>query len=143
MSRIFALVALLVALVFAKEPNFDPSTIHTFELKKDEWARVFITEKRTQRVETFDFRWTLFDSTNITVQSFFRRYPRQIVFSLRHGQNTYMQRILPDFTMPPNESVSLYISFIDFRDKKAHLKVAVLDESKRVDVGFRDPDEAK
>ena len=115
MSKIFALIALLAALVFAKEPNFDPSSVHTFELKKDEWARVFITEKRTQRVETFDFRWTLFDSTNITVQSFFRRYPRQMVFSLRQGQNTYMQRVLPDFTMPPNESVSLYISFIDFK----------------------------
>ena len=109
MSKIFALIALLVALAFAKEPNFDPNSVHTFELKKDEWARVFITEKRTQRVETFDFRWTLFDSTNITVQSFFRRYPRQMVFSLRQGQNTYMQRVLPDFMMPPNESVSLYI----------------------------------
>ncbi|QPH93600.1 hypothetical protein [Campylobacter concisus] len=143
MSRIFALIALLAALVFAKEPNFDPSSVHTFELKKDEWARVFITEKKTQRVETFDFRWTLFDSTNITVQSFFRRYPRQMVFSLRQGQNTYMQRVLPDFMMPPNESVSLYISFIDFKDKKAHFRVALLDESKRVDVGFRDPHEDK
>ena len=121
MSRIFALIALLAALVFAKEPNFDPNSVHTFELKKDEWARVFITEKKTQRVETFDFRWTLFDSTNIT----------------------YMQRVLPDFMMPPNESVSLYISFIDFRDKKAHFRVALLDESKRVDVGFRDPHEDK
>lgn len=143
MSKIFALIALLAALVFAKEPNFDPNSVYTFELKKDEWARVFITEKKTQRVETFDFRWTLFDSTNITVQSFFRRYPRQMVFSLRQGQNTYMQRVLPDFMMPPNESVSLYISFIDFRDKKAHFRVALLDESKRVDVGFRDPQEDK
>ncbi len=55
MSKIFALIALLVALVFAKEPNFDPSSVHTFELKKDEWARVFITEKRTQRVKRLTF----------------------------------------------------------------------------------------
>ena len=87
MSKISAIFFLFAALAFGAAPNFDPSQTHTFELKKDEWGRVFITEKATQKRDVFDFRWTLFDSTNITVQSFFRRYPRQMVMSLRHGQD--------------------------------------------------------
>ncbi len=139
MSKISAIFFLFAALAFGATPNFDPSQTHTFELKKDEWGRVFITEKATQKRDVFDFRWTLFDSTNITVQSFFRRYPRQMVMSLRHGQDTYMQRVLPDFTMPPNESVTLYLSFVKFENRTAFFSVNILDESKRIDVEFVDP----
>ena len=139
MSKISAIFFLFMALAFGAAPNFDPSQTHTFELKKDEWGRVFITEKATQKRDVFDFRWTLFDSTNITVQSFFRRYPRQMVMSLRHGQDTYMQRVLPDFTIPPNESVTLYLSFVKFENRTAFFSVNILDESKRIDVEFVDP----
>ncbi|MCD8212548.1 MAG: hypothetical protein LUC34_00545 [Campylobacter sp.] len=139
MSKILCIFLSFFVFAFGGAPNFDPSQSHTFELKKDEWARVFITEKATQEREVFDFRWTLFDSTNITVQSFFRRYPRQMTMSLRHGQDTYMQRILPDFTMPPGDSVKLYLSFVKFENRTAHFLVNILDESKRIDVEFADP----
>ncbi|MBR8464107.1 hypothetical protein KDD93_05915 [Campylobacter sp. faydin G-24] len=139
MSRIFYICMIFCTLCYAGAPKFDPAQTHTFELKKDEWARVFITEKATQKQDVFDFRWTLYDSTNIVVQSFFRRYPRQMSLSLRHGVDTYMQRILPDFTMPTTDAVKLYLSFVKFENRKASFNVNILDESKRIDVSFIDP----
>ena len=137
MSKILAFLALCAACAFAGPPAFEP--VHTFELKKDEWARVIITEKATQKQDSFDFRWTIFDSTNIVVQSFFRRYPRQMVMSLRHGQNTYMQRVMPDFTMPQNDGVKLYVTFVKFENRKASFLVGIIDEDKRIDTEFIDP----
>jgi len=47
MSKIFALIALLASIAFAKEPNFDPNSVHTFELKKDEMLCVDWTGKES------------------------------------------------------------------------------------------------
>ncbi|MBE3609144.1 hypothetical protein [Campylobacter californiensis] len=137
MNKIFLGLFVFINFAFAGVANFNPT--YEFELKKDQWARVFITEKATQKRDSFDFRWTLFDSTNIIMQSFFRRYPRHMTMSLRHGHDTYMQRIIPDFTRPTNDSVKLYLSFIKFENKKATFKVNILDEEKRIDVEFIDP----
>lgn len=137
MSKFALLFLLFFSQILAAPPAFEPT--HIFELKKDEWARIFITEKGTQRRESFDFRWTLFDSTNLVVQSFFRRYPRQMTMSLRHGQDTYMQRVLPDFTTPTNEAVKLYLTFVKFENRKASFKVGFIDEARRIDVEFIDP----
>ncbi|MDL0088333.1 hypothetical protein [Campylobacter gastrosuis] len=136
MSKILAVFALFTSL-FSAVPNYEPS--FTFELFKDEWARVIITEKATLKRDSFDFRWTLFDSTNIIVQSFFRRYPRHFTMSLRHGQNRYKQGIIPDFNMPPNDIVKLYLTFVGFKNKMASFRVDILDESKRIDVEFLEP----
>ncbi|MGH1600655.1 hypothetical protein [Campylobacter majalis] len=139
MRKFFIYFAFLCIInsAFATPPDFNPS--HEFELKKDEWARVIIIEKASNIKEIFDFRWTLFDTTNITVQSFFRRFPRHMSMSLRHGQNRYVQRILPDFNKPPNDGVKLYLSFIDFKNKKAKFRVDILDIQKKIDVEFVSP----
>ncbi|MGG7073049.1 hypothetical protein U5B43_02145 [Campylobacter sp. 9BO] len=137
MSKILALFLMLAAFCFAAPPVFNST--HTFELKKDEWARVWVTEKATQQRDSFDFRWTLFDATNIIVQSFFRRYPKHLTLALDNKRASFLQKLVPDFTMPPTDSAQLLLTFIDFKDKKAKFKVDIIDGANRVDVEFVDP----
>ena len=66
MSKIAVIFSLFLSLAFGAV-NFEEE--HLFELKKDEWARVFVTKKGTDERESFDFRWTLFYNTNIIVHS--------------------------------------------------------------------------
>lgn len=122
---------------FATPPNFNSS--YNFELLKDEWARVVIREKANNKTDVFDFRWTLFDTTNITIQSFFRRFPRHMTMSLRHGQDRYFQSVIPDFNVPTNDKVRLYLTFVGFKDNMASFRVDILDNERRVDVSFMAP----
>ena len=46
---------------------------------------------------------------------------------------------MPDFTMPPNDGVKLYVTFIKFENKKASFLVGIIDEDKRIDTEFIDP----
>ncbi|AQW85703.1 hypothetical protein CPIN18021_0475 [Campylobacter pinnipediorum subsp. caledonicus] len=122
---------------FATEPDFDHS--YVFELPKDEWGRVAIIQKQTNEKDYFDFRWTLFDTTNITVQSFFRRFPRHMVMGLQHGRDRYKQDILPSMKNPPDDGVKLYITFIDFKNNLGSFQIDILDGQKLVDVEFIRP----
>ncbi|MCR4941417.1 MAG: hypothetical protein K5978_01310 [Campylobacter sp.] len=140
MNKIFLVLCLVICSHFATPPIFSQS--HTFELKKDEWGRVFVTEKATQKRDSFDFRWTLFDSKNINMQSFFRHYPKHFVLSLAHGQDSFVQAVLPDFTAPTTDQVKLYVTFLEFKNKKAKFKVDILDMSNRIDTEFIDPPKA-
>lgn len=137
MSKIFTLFVFCFIFSYATPPQF--SDTHTFELLKDEWARVFITEKESTKQDSFDFRWSLYDSVNIVIQSFFRNYPRHLVLALDNKRASYLQPLLPDFTMPPNDSTQLLLTFVEFKNHKAKFKVDIIDNAKRVDVEFIDP----
>ncbi|MGP1484674.1 MAG: hypothetical protein ACTTJC_01015 [Campylobacter sp.] len=137
MSKICA-VFLLIFFSFANATvSFEEE--HIFELKKDEWARVFITKKGTDERDSFDFRWTLFDNTNVVIHSFYRKYPRQFIMSLRHGLTTYKQTLLPDYKYPPRDHSTLFLVFEDYKKGVAKFRVLIKDEEKRVDVEFLDP----
>ena len=136
MSKIAVIFLLLfgsvnAAVIFEEE--------HLFELRKDEWARVFVTKKGTDERESFDFRWTLFDNTNIIVHARYRNYPRQLVMSLRRGLETYKQTLIPDLRYPPSDRVALYLVFEDFKQGVAKFRVLINDDEQRVDVEFLDP----
>ncbi len=126
-------------LAFANAVDLGFSEQHLFELKKDEWARVFVTEKGTSDRDSFDFRWTLFDNTNIIVHTRYRNYPRQLVMSLRRGLSLYKQSLIPDFRQPPMDIAWLYLEFENFKDGKGFFKVYIKDDQKRLDVEFLDP----
>ncbi|WP_169763858.1 hypothetical protein [Campylobacter mucosalis] len=137
MSKIVTLIAFFATFLFATPPNF--ASTHTFELKKDEWARVFVVEKATQKMDSFDFRWTLFDTKNINLQTFFRFYPKHVVLGLAHKQDRFVQSIIPAFNQPPQDSVKLYLTFLEFKNKRAFFRVDILDPSSRIDTQFIDP----
>ncbi|WP_169973894.1 MULTISPECIES: hypothetical protein [unclassified Campylobacter] len=138
MSKILS-VFFMFFLAFANAVDLGFSEQHLFELKKDEWARVFVTEKGTSDRDSFDFRWTLFDNTNIIVHTRYRNYPRQLVMSLRRGLSLYKQSLIPDFRQPPMDIAWLYLEFENFKDGKGFFKVYIKDDQKRLDVEFLDP----
>lgn len=138
MSKILA-VFFMFFLAFANAVDLGFSEQHLFELKKDEWARVFVTEKGTDDRDSFDFRWTLFDNTNIILHTRYRNYPRQLVMSLRRGLSLYKQSLIPDFRQPPMDIAWLYLEFENFKDGKGFFKVYIKDDQKRLDVEFLDP----
>ena len=98
-----------------------------------------MTKKGTDERESFDFRWTLFDNTNIIVHARYRNYPRQLVMSLRRGLETYKQTLIPDLRYPPSDRVALYLVFEDFKQGVAKFRVLINDDEQRVDVEFLDP----
>ena len=134
MSKILAVFLLLSFSFTNAVVHFEEE--HIFELKKDEWVRVFITKKDVNERESFDFRWTLFDNTNIVIHSFYRKYPRQFIMSLRHGLTTYKQSLLSDYKHPPKDHVILFLVFEDYKKGVAKFKVLIKDEEKRIDVEF-------
>ncbi|QKG29475.1 hypothetical protein [Campylobacter sp. RM16187] len=138
MSKILA-VFFMFFLAFANAVDLGFSEQHLFELKKDEWARVFVTEKGAQDRDSFEFRWTLFDNTNIILHTRYRNYPRQLVMSLRRGLSLYKQSLIPDFRQPPMDIAWLYLEFENFKDGKGFFKVYIKDDQKRLDVEFLDP----
>lgn len=137
MSKILFVFFVFLAPLQAANIAFEEE--HLFELKKDEWARVFVTEKGTSDRDSFDFRWTLFDNTNIIVHTRYRNYPRQLVLSLRRGLKSYKKSLIPDYKMPPNDIAWLLLEFEDFKDAKANFKVYIKDEPRRLEIEFKDP----
>ncbi|BCX79202.1 hypothetical protein LBC_06640 [Campylobacter sp. 19-13652] len=118
-------------------PNF--SAEHKFELKKDEWGVIRFTDLTNQKVEEFSFRWTLYDWTNLSLQSFYRLYPRQHVLSLRIGGRTFLQVLRPPTKYPPSDEVKLMISFTGFSAGVASFHAGVLDAAGRMSAEFIDP----
>lgn len=84
--------------VLASEPTFDYT--YKFILKKDETSVQIKEIGYEDKVQNFDFYWTLFDNTNIIVHSKFRKYPRQFVMSLRRNLDWVTQTLIPDYTNP-------------------------------------------
>lgn len=138
MSKILP-VFLMFFLTLARCADLSFSEQHLFELEKDEWARVFVTQKGTEDRDSFDFRWTLFDNTNVIVHTRYRNYPRQLVMSLRRGLELYKQTLIPDFKNPPMDIAWLYLEFENFKDGKGFFKVYIKDDEKRLDVEFLEP----
>lgn len=118
----------------AAGPSFEHAK--KFELKKDEKAYVFITDRREGIEDIFEFSWTLFDNTNIVLHTKFRKYPRQIVLSLRRGLELYKQIVLPHLRKEIEGEVMLYLEFKDFKNGIGTFMVYIDDDAKRVNVRF-------
>lgn len=132
----FCFFCLLFFLSFAKasEPEFAFERI--FKLKKDEKAYLYITEKKTQIKEIFEFSWTLYDGLNLVTHTKFRKYPRQIMLSTRRALSLYSQSVLPTMANPYTDEVRVYLEFVKFQKGRAHIKLLVRDIAKRVDLEY-------
>lgn len=119
---------------------------HKFELKKDQMARVAIKlvgEEKQREIEYFNFRWTLYDATNMIVHSWWRKYPRQMTVSLRTGLKEYDQLLFEPKESFPKDEVRLYIAFTKYEKGIATFVVYIKDEASRVEVKFIDPKKDK
>lgn len=128
------LCALCVTLSQAKPPAWTSTKF--FLLAKDQKAYLFFTEKATERKETFEFSWTLYDGLNLVVHSKWRLYPRQIMLSRRRGLELYSQNILLPRINPYLDEVRVYLEFLSFEAGAAKFGVHVMDKSARVDIEY-------
>lgn len=136
----FCFICILFAFnsVLASEPTFDYT--YKFILKKDERASVQIQEIGYEdKVQNFDFYWTLFDNTNIIVHSKFRKYPRQFVMSLRRNLDWETQTLIPDYTNPYVDRARLILEFSGYNKGLATFTVYIEDKGSRLRVEFLDP----
>ena len=134
MSRVLWLLLLSFFSLNAAGLNFEYAK--KFELKKDEKAYVFISDRRDGIEDIFEFSWTLFDNTNMVLHTKFRKYPRQIVLSLRRGLELYKQIVLPHLRKEIEGEVMLYLEFKDFKKGIGTFMVYIDDNVKRVNVRF-------
>ncbi|WP_261517939.1 hypothetical protein [Campylobacter lanienae] len=109
-----------------------------FILKKDEKAKVVLTDRIRLIRDEFEFSWTLYDNTNLVVHTKFRNYPRQIVLSLRRGLEMYHQPILAFIKDPLNDSVDLYLNFKEYRsfDGTVVFDTYIMDKTARVEIEY-------
>ncbi|QWU80279.1 hypothetical protein CNZW441b_0969 [Campylobacter novaezeelandiae] len=113
---------------------------YKFTLKKDERASVEIQELGyDDKVQNFDFYWTLFDNTNIIVHSKFRKFPRQFTMSLRRNLNWVTQTLIPDYTNPHIDRARLILEFNSYNKGEATFIVYIEDKDLRLAVKFLDP----
>ena len=120
------------------EPSFEYT--YKFVLKKDERASVEIREIGFEdKVQNFDFYWTLFDNTNIIVNSKFRKFPRQFVMSLRRNLDWVSQTLIPDYTNPHIDRARLILEFSAYSRGEATFNVYIEDKQNRLMVEFLDP----
>ncbi|EDP6914558.1 exporting protein [Campylobacter upsaliensis] len=137
MKVFFTLVFLTIS-TFASAPIFEH--IYKFELKKDERASVQIKELGYEdKVQNFDFYWTLFDNTNIIVHSKFRKFPRQFVLSLRRNLDWASQTLIPDYQNPHIDRARLILEFSDYKKGIATFTIYIEDKDSRLMVEFLDP----
>lgn len=125
-----------VGMLFGVAPKW---THHKeFILKKDEKAKVVLTDRIRLIRDEFEFSWTLYDNTNLVVHTKFRNYPRQIVLSLRRGLEIYHQPILAFIKNPLNDSVDLYLNFKEYRssDGAVVLDTYIMDKAARVEIEY-------
>lgn len=143
------ILPLLLFLCFTLEAKDEPNWAYQyhFELKKDEWAKVYVVpsdnaddEGNVER-DTYWFRWTLFDGRRITVQSNYRKFPKQHTFSKKRGMDTVREVIMADPIDRMTGRVELLLVFTDFDQRKKHgnFDIFVKDVKKRVLVEFDDP----
>jgi hypothetical protein len=109
-----------------------------FILKKDEKAKIIFFERRHQIKDEFEFSWTLYDNTNLVVHTKFRKYPRQIVLSLRRGLEMYRQPILAFIKNPLVDNEDLYLVFKEYRhyDGSVVFDALIMDQSARVEIEY-------
>ena len=134
MNKILALI-LLVNFSFASMPEFAHKKV--FKLKKDEQAYVYIREKGNNDWEVFNFSWTLYDSLNLVVHTKFRKFPRQVMLSLRRGLELYKQNILPAKLKVNEDDIILYMEFFKFDKNIAYFNIMFKDKTNRIKVEFK------
>lgn len=137
MFRIFAFL-LFVSTLFGAGPSFEYT--YKFTLKKDERASVQIKELGYEdKVQNFDFYWTLFDTNQIIVHTKYMKFPRQFVLSLRRNLNWATQTLIPDYTKPSVDRARLIFEFSDFKKGEAIFTIYIEDKESRLEVKFIDP----
>lgn len=138
MKKIFIIFSILLVCNLNAVPTFDYT--YKFTLKKDERASVEIKELGYEdKVQNFDFYWTLFDNTNMVVHSKFRKYPRQFVMSLRRNLDWVTQTLIPDYTNPHIDRARLILEFSGYKKGEATFTVYIEDKESRFEVKFLDP----
>lgn len=138
MKILLAFTALIYA--FCAEPKFEYS--HEFRLKKDEIAKILFkdaTDEENLEGEYYSFRWTLYDGTNLIVNSWWRKYPRHMTMSLRHGARAYDELIFVPKTKLYGDEVRLYLVFTEFSKGMASIVAYIKDDSARSLVEFIEP----
>ena len=133
----FFIILFSFSLLNAAGPSFEH--IYDYSLKKDEKARVKITELGFDTTpETFDFYWTLWDTNKIIIHTKYRNFVRQFVLSLRRNLNWATQTLIPDFTNPHIDRARLILEFRAFERKEAKFRIYIEDKESRLEVKFID-----
>ncbi|RUM66585.1 MAG: hypothetical protein DSZ06_02945 [Sulfurospirillum sp.] len=133
MSKILFLLLISQALF-----PFNWDSLHTYTLKKDQVAKVEITNREDQTKELIKFRWTLYTNKRLVLLLKKGAYPTQYILQQRYKANS-IKINLSDEYIDEFDRAFLRLSFKDFKSKKAKFDLFVSDPKKRFYVEFIDP----
>ena len=146
MSRLWLLLFLFCLALQAEDKPKWAYEYH-FELKKDEWAKVYVVpsgnadNEGTTHKDVYAFRWTLFDGKRVTVLTNYRKFPKQHTLTKTRGLDAVREVLLADPSDRIAGRVELLLVFTDFDQSKKHgnFDIFIKDSNQRVLVEFDDP----
>ena len=132
------LLLLLGAPLFLVAFSWDYS--HDFVLKKDETARIIVSERRDiTRKRELSFRWTLFQNKRLVLLVKYGGNPMQFVLQQVYKRNSIKINLRDDYHDGFNRSyVMLTFKRFDEGNQTALLKTSISDPKKRIEIRFED-----
>ncbi|MDD3325283.1 MAG: hypothetical protein PHN38_09220 [Sulfurospirillaceae bacterium] len=144
MNKIFKIFFLFVVLLCAEDkPNTAWEYEHRFVLKKDEIAKIFITESDVDknRDETIPekpyllkFWWTLFSNKSLITLVNYKDHPYQYVLQQKHKLDRILVPLMPDGKNRFEEQVYLLLVLrgYDKNTKLATIDAYIKDTKRRI-----------
>ncbi len=111
---------------------------HFFLLAKDQVAGIELKEREDGLIERVSLRWTLYTNDRLVLLVNNASYPSQYILQQRYKRNSIKIELRDDYEDRYARSF-LRVQFLDFKGRKAKLKVSLYDPKKRFGIKYIDP----
>jgi hypothetical protein len=106
-----------------------------FDLKKDEIASIKITKRANKDSQNLNFRWTLYSDDKLVLLVKYDNFPTQYLLQKEYKRNSIKIYLRDDY-LKSFKRAYLILQFVDFKDKRAHIKALISDPSRELDIEF-------
>jgi len=140
MSKIWLFLLIFFSLATAKLIDWDYT--HSFNLKKDEIAKIQITKKdytsQPKPDGELEFRWTLYHNDLLILLVKYEGFSTQYTLKKKYKRDAVRIYLLGDYDNIADR-VYLILRFSEFKKETATIEAMIRDPKKRIEVKFIEP----
>jgi len=140
MSKIWLFLLIFFSLATAKLIDFDYT--HSFNLKKDEIAKIQIIKKdyttQPKPDGELEFRWTLYHNDLMILLVNYEGFATQYTLKKEYKRDTVRIYLLGDYENIADR-VFLILKFSEYKKGTATIEAMIRDPRKRIEVKFIEP----
>ncbi len=109
---------------------------YSYNLKKDEFAKVEIKKKDKKDIVFLNVRWTLFKANRLVLFVEYDKSKHQYILEKLYKRDRVLINLIGDFPNIRDRAYAMIV-FRDFKDKKATIDIYIKDPQKRLKVRFQ------